>query len=101
MTDTTQKLQDLINVCGRWSLKNEMSSLYNFFDAPKEEVIRRLAKNLNLNPEELIFLAGRIPQQYEEILRQNPREMLVLFQRMQENPEFAQEISQATREKLN
>ncbi|MCL2931343.1 MAG: helix-turn-helix domain-containing protein [Trichodesmium sp. MAG_R03] len=66
--------------------------------APKEEVIRRLAKNLNLNPEELIFLAGRIPQQYEEILKQNPREMLVLFQRMQENPEFAQEISQATRE---
>ena len=53
--------------------------------APKEEVIRRLAKNL-------------IPQQYEEILKQNPREMLVLFQRMQENPEFAQEISQATRE---
>ena len=65
---------------------------------PKEEVIRKLAKNLNLNPEELIFLAGRIPQQYEEILKQNPREMLVLFRRMQENPEFAQEISQAARE---
>ena len=65
---------------------------------PKEEVIRKLAKNLNLNPEELIFLAGRIPQQYEEILKQNPREMLVLFRRMQENPKFAQEISQAARE---
>lgn len=66
--------------------------------APKEEVIRRLAKNLNLNPEELIFLAGRIPQQYEEVLKQNPREMQVLFQRMKENPEFAYEISQTARE---
>ena len=66
--------------------------------APKEEVIRGLAKNLNLNPEELIFLAGRIPQQYEEILKQNPKEMLVLFRRMQENPEFAQEISQGAKE---
>ncbi|MCL2926761.1 MAG: helix-turn-helix transcriptional regulator [Trichodesmium sp. St16_bin4-tuft] len=66
--------------------------------APKEEVIRGLAKNLNLNPEELIFLAGRIPQQYEEVLKQNPREMQVLFQRMKENPEFAYEISQTARE---
>lgn len=66
--------------------------------APKEEVIRGLARNLNLNEEELIFLAGRIPQQYEEILKQNPKEMLTLFRRMQENPEFAQKISQAAGE---
>ncbi len=66
--------------------------------APKEEVIRGLAKNLNLNPEELIFLAGRIPQQYEEILKDNPREMVALFRRIRENPEFAHKISQAARE---
>lgn len=66
--------------------------------APKEEVIRGLARNLSLDEEELIFLAGRIPQQYEEILKQNPKEMLALFRRMQENPEFAQKISQAARE---
>ena len=66
--------------------------------APKEEVIRGLARNLNLNEEELIFLAGRIPQQYEAILKQNPKEMQALFRRMQENPEFAQKISQAAGE---
>ncbi|MGB3508176.1 MAG: helix-turn-helix transcriptional regulator [Microcoleaceae cyanobacterium] len=66
--------------------------------APKEDVIRGLARNLSLNEEELIFLAGRIPQQYEEILKQNPKEMLMLFRRMQENPEFAQKISQAATE---
>ena len=66
--------------------------------APKEEVIRGLARNLSLDEEELIFLAGRIPQRYEEILKQNPKEMLVLFRRMQENPEFAQKISQAATE---
>jgi transcriptional regulator with XRE-family HTH domain len=66
--------------------------------APKEEVIRGLARNLSLDEEELIFLAGRIPQQYEEILKQNPKEMLMLFRRMQENPDFAQKISQAAKE---
>ncbi|NEP07050.1 MAG: helix-turn-helix transcriptional regulator [Okeania sp. SIO2G4] len=66
--------------------------------APKEEVIRGLARNLDLDEEELIFLAGRIPQQYEEILKQNPKEMLALFRRMQENPEFAHRISQAATE---
>ncbi|MDJ0557067.1 MAG: helix-turn-helix transcriptional regulator [Microcoleaceae cyanobacterium MO_207.B10] len=66
--------------------------------APKEEVIRGLARNLSLDEEELIFLAGRIPQRYEEILKQNPKEMLMLFRRMQENPDFAQQISQAATE---
>ncbi|OZH51715.1 XRE family transcriptional regulator [Hydrocoleum sp. CS-953] len=66
--------------------------------APKEEVIRGLAKHLNLNPEELIFLAGRIPHQYEEILKENPQEMVALFRRIRESPEFAQKISQAARE---
>lgn len=66
--------------------------------APKEDVIRALARNLDLNEEELIFLAGRIPQQYEDLLKQNPKEMLMLFRRMRENPEFAQKISQVASE---
>jgi transcriptional regulator with XRE-family HTH domain len=56
--------------------------------APKEEVIRSLARNLDLNEEELIFLAGRLPQQYEALLKQNPKEMQALFRRMQENPDW-------------
>ncbi len=38
---------------------------------PKEEVINSLAEHLDLNEEELIFLAGRSPQRYEELLKQH------------------------------
>ena len=60
--------------------------------APKEEVISGLAKHLNLNEEELIFLAGRIPQQEEDLLKQHYKELPALFRRMRENPEFAQRV---------
>ena len=60
--------------------------------APKEEVIRGLAKHLKLNQEELIFLAGRIPQQEEDLLKQHYKDMPALFRRMPENPEFAKKV---------
>lgn len=60
--------------------------------APKEDVIRRLAQELDLDPDELVFLAGRIPEQSENFLKQHYKSMPALFRRMQENPEFAQKI---------
>lgn len=60
--------------------------------APKEEVIRGLARHLDLDEEELIFLAGRIPQREEDLLKQHYKEMPALFRRMRENPEFAQKV---------
>ena len=63
--------------------------------APKEEVIRALARNLDINEEELIFLAGRLPQQYEALLKQNPKEMQALFRRMQENPDWLKQAFEA------
>jgi transcriptional regulator with XRE-family HTH domain len=60
--------------------------------APKEDVIRGLAKHLKLNEEQLIFLAGRIPQQEEDLLKQHYKDMPALFRRMRENPEFAQRV---------
>ena len=60
--------------------------------APKEDVIRGLAKHLELNEEELIFLAGRIPQQEEDLLKEHYKEMPALFRRMRENPEFAKRV---------
>lgn len=59
---------------------------------PKEFAIRSLAENLDLNAEELIFLAGRITSQDEEFFKQNPKEMLVLLRRMQSHPEFADKV---------
>lgn len=61
---------------------------------PKEDVIRALAKNLDLDEEELIYLAGRIPQQEEDLLKQHYKAMPSLFRRMRENPEFAQRVFQ-------
>ncbi len=60
--------------------------------APKEGVIRSLARHLNLNAEELIFLAGRIPQAQEKLLKQHYKDMPTLFRRMGENPEFARRV---------
>jgi len=60
--------------------------------APKEDVIRNLAMQLDLNPDELIFLAGRIPEHDEQLLKQNYKEMPMLFRRMQEDPQFARNI---------
>ena len=62
--------------------------------APKEDVIRGLARNLDINEEELIYLAGRIPHQEEELLKQHYKSMPALFRRMRENPEFAQKVLQ-------
>jgi HTH-type transcriptional regulator, competence development regulator len=59
--------------------------------APKEDVIRKLASYLGLNAEELVFLAGRIPEHDEALLKQNYKEMPVLFRRMQD-PKFANKI---------
>jgi HTH-type transcriptional regulator, competence development regulator len=60
--------------------------------APKEDVIRGLARHLELDEEELIFLAGRIPHQEEDLLKQHYKDMPALFRRMRENPEFAQKV---------
>ena len=65
---------------------------------PKEDVIRSLARNLDLDEEQLICLAGRIPQKYEEVLKQHSQSMSVLLRRLRENPEFAQKVFQAASE---
>lgn len=60
--------------------------------APKEDAIRKLARHLDLDEEELIFLSGRIPQQEEELLKQHYKDMPTLFRRMRENPDFAKKV---------
>ncbi len=65
---------------------------------PREEIIRLIAQNLDLNEEELIFLAGRIPHQDFELLKQHYQAMPALFRRIRENPSFAQKVlSDATK----
>jgi transcriptional regulator with XRE-family HTH domain len=60
--------------------------------APKEEVIRGLAHYLGLDKDELMFLAGRIPQRDEEWMKQHYQNMPTLLRRMRENPKFAEKV---------
>jgi HTH-type transcriptional regulator, competence development regulator len=61
---------------------------------PSEELVRLLAKILNLDEERLIYLAGRITQGdsklLEDLAKKHPDEVAVLFRRMRENPAFAE-----------
>ncbi|WP_017715963.1 helix-turn-helix domain-containing protein [Kamptonema formosum] len=65
---------------------------------PKEDVIRSLARHLELDAEQLICLAGRLPQGAEDFLKQHYKEMPALLRRMRENPDFAQKVFQAASE---
>ncbi len=62
--------------------------------APKEEVIRKLAHHLTIEENKLVFLAGRIPAEDEELIKEHYENMPLLFRRMRENPEFAAKIFQ-------
>ena len=54
--------------------------------APKEEVIRKLAHHLTIEENKLVFLAGRIPAEDEELIKEHYENMPLLFRRMRENP---------------
>ncbi|WP_333055736.1 MULTISPECIES: helix-turn-helix domain-containing protein [unclassified Microcoleus] len=67
-----------------------LSKLENDHLEPSEKVIRSLAKHLELNAEELIYLGGRMTEHdteaLEEMVRANYKEMPALFRRVRENP---------------
>ncbi len=57
-----------------------LSKLENDRARPSEEVVQRLARYFSYDAEELLMLAGRIPEDVQQILRDNPREA-VAFRR--------------------
>jgi transcriptional regulator with XRE-family HTH domain len=60
---------------------------------PSEAVIQSLTEKLDLpNLNELIYLAGRIPQADEDFLKQNYKEITPVLRRMQEDSTFAQRV---------
>ncbi len=59
---------------------------------PSEAAIRAIAKTLDLNEEELIFLAGRLPECNFPLLKENYQEMAVLFRRMRDIPGFTEKV---------
>ena len=71
---------------------------------PSEEVINKLALHLDLNADELRYLAGRITpddaQVFEELVRKY-KQMPALLRRMRDEPEFARKILQDTTQSQN
>lgn len=63
---------------------------------PSEEVIHKIAEHLELNAQELQYLAGRItPEEakvFEDFIKHNYQEMPVLFRKMRNNPNFAKNL---------
>jgi len=51
---------------------------------PKEEVIKMLANHLELDAEELTFLAGRLPSEYQEVLKASYQSIPALFRHIRE-----------------
>ena len=61
---------------------------------PKEEVIRLLARILELDEEELICLAGRVPRNAEPFIKRYYREISALLRRFREDPDFTDKLLQ-------
>jgi HTH-type transcriptional regulator, competence development regulator len=49
------------------------------FSPPAEDKVRRIAKILKLDEDELLALAGKVSSDLSEIIRENPREMAALL----------------------
>lgn len=66
---------------------------------PKEEAIRAIARILDLEEEELIYLAGRLPESEEKFIKQHYDKIPTLFRKMQEDPEFAEQVFESAQAK--
>jgi hypothetical protein len=63
---------------------------------PAEEVIREMARILRQDAEEMMALAGRIPADLPEIIREHPREMALMLRTARRlTPEQLGEITQS------
>ncbi|MDJ0718629.1 MAG: helix-turn-helix transcriptional regulator [Prochloraceae cyanobacterium] len=60
--------------------------------APSEKVIRFWASELDLDSEELIFLAGRVPERDEELLKKYYQIMPSLFRQIKANPQITKKL---------
>ena len=49
------------------------------FPPPAEDKVRKIAKILKLDVDELLALAGKVSSDLSEIIRENPREMAALL----------------------
>ena len=85
----TRKLANLIGINFTYLSKLENNRADY---PPREEIIKSFAEHLDLNEEELIFLTGRIPQGYAQLLKEQYQAMPVLFRRLRENPDLTQEL---------
>jgi HTH-type transcriptional regulator, competence development regulator len=60
---------------------------------PKDYVVQQLAHYLSLDREELMCLTGRLPERYQDFLKQNYKVMPALFRWMRQTPDFSLKVN--------
>ena len=58
-----------------------LSQMENNKKVPSEELIDKIAKRFNHDPEELKIIAGKIPEDIKKILMENPKEAVEILRR--------------------
>lgn len=58
-----------------------LSKIENAKAVPSKETIKRIATFFNINSDELMVLADKIPDDIEQILRENPEEAIQYLRR--------------------
>ena len=53
---------------------------------PAEEKLKLLATILEIDEDELIFLAGKVPEKYSDLLKKHHKLLPILFRLLRENP---------------
>lgn len=81
-----RRFADLVGVSPTYMSQVEQGNV----DPPTAERVKRMAELLEENPDELIALAGRVPQDLPEIIQSEPTEM----------PELLREARGLTAEQL-
>jgi transcriptional regulator with XRE-family HTH domain len=69
-----------------------LSKLENSADIPGEKAVRRIAKELEADPDELLALAGKIPADIREWAARDPRAVRLLRRLPQLNPEVREKL---------
>ena len=70
----------------------------NKAEPPSEDLVRNLAKELECDPLELIYLSQRVPAEDQKTIIESPKEWQLIFRKTREKPELLESIKSLVEE---
>ena len=70
----------------------------NKAEPPSEDLVRNLAKELECDPLELIYLSQRVPSEDQKTIIESPKEWQLIFRKTREKPELLESIKSLVEE---